>query len=64
MMTISDIIEIIVVCALIFFPLGYLARHYGWNHAYIAMIAMALVGMAVFLLMWGAGRDGYETDAE
>ena len=26
-MTISDIIEIIVVCALIFFPLGYLARH-------------------------------------
>ena len=25
MMTISDIIEIIVVCALIFFPLGYLA---------------------------------------
>ncbi len=28
MMTISDIIEIIVVCALIFFPLGYLARHF------------------------------------
>ena len=27
MMTISDIIEIIVVCALIFFPPGYLARH-------------------------------------
>ncbi|END1884723.1 cellulose biosynthesis protein BcsF [Escherichia albertii] len=27
MMTISDIIEIIIVCALIFFPLGYLARH-------------------------------------
>ncbi|MCV3001257.1 cellulose biosynthesis protein BcsF [Escherichia coli] len=26
-MTISEIIEIIVVCALIFFPLGYLARH-------------------------------------
>ena len=44
--------------------LGYVAQHYGWNHAYIAMIAMALVGMAVFLLMWGAGRDGYETDAE
>lgn len=28
MMTISDIIEIIVVCALIFFLLGYLARHF------------------------------------
>lgn len=29
MMTISDIIEIIVVCALIFFPLGYLGRGAG-----------------------------------
>ncbi|GCP94936.1 cellulose biosynthesis protein BcsF [Escherichia coli] len=28
MMTISDIIEIIVVCALIFFPLGYIARRF------------------------------------
>ncbi|CBG90969.1 cellulose biosynthesis protein BcsF [Citrobacter rodentium] len=27
MMSISDILQIIVVCALIFFPLGYLARH-------------------------------------
>lgn len=27
MMNISDIIEIVIVCALIFFPLGYLARH-------------------------------------
>ena len=44
--------------------LGYLAQHYGWNYAYIAMIAMALIGMVVFLLMWGAGRDGYEAEAE
>ncbi|QMI07125.1 cellulose biosynthesis protein BcsF [Citrobacter sp. RHB25-C09] len=27
MMNITDIIEIIIFCALIFFPLGYLARH-------------------------------------
>ncbi|TMR07878.1 cellulose biosynthesis protein BcsF, partial [Escherichia coli] len=27
MMTISDLMEIILVCALIFFPFGYLARH-------------------------------------
>lgn len=27
MMNINDIIQIIVFCALIFFPLGYLARH-------------------------------------
>ena len=50
--------------AAVLIALGFVAQHYGWNHAYIAMIAMALVGMAVFLLMWGAGRDGYETDAE
>ncbi|WLI78073.1 cellulose biosynthesis protein BcsF [Kosakonia sp. H02] len=28
MMSISDIIQLIVLCALIFFPLGYLARHW------------------------------------
>ncbi len=27
MMNVNDIIQIIVFCALIFFPLGYLARH-------------------------------------
>ncbi len=28
MMSISDIIQLVVLCALFFFPLGYLARHY------------------------------------
>ena len=28
MMSISDIIQLVVLCALIFFPLGYLARHH------------------------------------
>ncbi len=28
MMSISDILQLIVLCALLFFPLGYLARHY------------------------------------
>lgn len=27
-MSISDIIQLIVLCALLFFPLGYLTRHY------------------------------------
>lgn len=27
MMSIADIIELVILCALIFFPLGYLARH-------------------------------------
>nr|WP_318383487.1 cellulose biosynthesis protein BcsF [uncultured Enterobacter sp.] len=29
MMNFSDIIQLVVLCALIFFPLGYLARHYA-----------------------------------
>ena len=28
MMSICDIIQLVILCALIFFPLGYLARHY------------------------------------
>jgi cellulose biosynthesis operon protein BcsF/YhjT len=28
MMSISDILQLIVLCALIFFPLGYVARHF------------------------------------
>lgn len=40
--------------------LGYLAQHYGWDLAYVGILAMALVGMAVFLLMWRARADGYD----
>lgn len=28
MMSIADIIQLVVLCALIFFPLGYMARHF------------------------------------
>lgn len=28
MMQLSDIIQLVVLCALIFFPLGYITRHY------------------------------------
>ena len=42
--------------------LGFVAEHYGWNWAYIGIIAMALVGMVVFLMMWGARADGYEEE--
>ncbi|MGP3590684.1 cellulose biosynthesis protein BcsF [Vagococcus sp. WN89Y] len=28
MMSVSDIIQLVVLCAIIFFPLGYLARHW------------------------------------
>ncbi|MDR1859986.1 MAG: MFS transporter [Bacteroidales bacterium] len=39
---------------------GYVAQHYGWDFAYITIIAMAFVGMLSFLLMWNAKADGYE----
>ena len=41
-----------------------LAQHYGWNWAYVGILGMAIVGMLVFLLMWGAKADGYEPEAE
>ncbi len=44
--------------------LGFVAQHYGWNWAYVGILGMALVGMLVFLLMWGAKADGYEPEAE
>ncbi|MDR3297677.1 MAG: MFS transporter [Prevotellaceae bacterium] len=39
---------------------GYVAQHYGWTFAYLAIIVMALVGMGIFLLMWNAKANGYE----
>ncbi|MDF9832168.1 sugar phosphate permease [Ereboglobus sp. PH5-5] len=42
---------------------GYVAQHYGWNFAYIAIIIMAFIGMGGFLLMWGAKADGYDEQA-
>ena len=40
--------------------IGWLADHFGWNYVFLGVIAMALIGMVVFLFMWGARRDGYE----
>ena len=40
---------------------GWLADKYGWNYVFIGVIAMAIVGIAVFLSIWKARRDGYET---
>ena len=44
--------------------LGFVAQHYGWNWAYAGILAMALIGMGVFLLMWGARADGYAPEPE
>ena len=35
----------------------------GWNYVFLMMIAMAVVGMLIFLLMWRAKADGYDEKA-
>lgn len=44
--------------------LGFVAQHYGWNWAYVGIIGVAIVGMLVFLMMWGARADGYDAEPE
>ena len=40
--------------------IGWLADNFGWNYVFLGVIAMAIIGMVVFLFMWGARRDGYD----
>lgn len=42
--------------------LGYLAEHYGWEHAYVAIFTVALLGMVVLLTIWNAKAAGYDED--
>ena len=42
------------------YGVGLLADKYGWNYVFIGVIAMAIVGVIVFLTIWGAKRDGYD----
>ena len=39
--------------------LGALVQHRGWNSAFAALIVAAGVATIIFLLAWGAPRDGY-----
>ena len=41
------------------FGIGWLADHYGWNYVFIGVIAMAIVGILIFMSLWGVSRDGY-----
>ncbi len=42
------------------YGVGWLADNFGWNYVFIGVIAMAAVGVLVFLSIWGAKRDGYD----
>ena len=39
---------------------GWLADNYGWDYVFISVIAMAIIGILVFVLIWNAKRDGYD----
>ena len=39
---------------------GWIADNLGWNYVFVGVIGIAVVGAVVFLMMWGARRDGYE----
>ena len=39
--------------------IAYLASRFGWDAALCAIGIFALIGMALFLCAWNAGRDGY-----
>lgn len=39
---------------------GVLVDHFGWNYVFLGMIAIAIIGMLVFTLMWGARANGYD----
>ena len=34
----------------------------GWNYVFLMMIAMAIVGMVIFTLMWRAKATGYDEE--
>ncbi len=40
--------------------IGWLADNFGWNYVFISVIAMAVIGILIFMAIWGAKRDGYE----
>ena len=40
--------------------IGWLADHFGWNYVFIGVIAMAVIGILVFISLWRARRDGYD----
>lgn len=41
--------------------MGWVVQHYGWDRAYIGMIAFAIVCIGIFMLMWNAKADGYDS---
>ena len=40
--------------------IGKIAELFGWNGVFIVVIAMAFVGIAIFMTIWAAKRDGYD----
>ena len=46
--------------ALAAIAIGLIADNFGWDAVFLTFIIVGLVGVAIFLSMWKAPRDGYE----
>ncbi|MDO4628040.1 MAG: MFS transporter [Planctomycetia bacterium] len=42
--------------------MGWVVQHFGWDIAYICMIGIAGVCVAVFMLVWNSSANGYSTE--
>ena len=40
--------------------IGKIADTFGWNGVFIGVIVMSIVGIVIFVAIWGAKRDGYD----
>ncbi len=40
--------------------IGKLADTFGWNGVFIGVIVTSVIGVAIFVAIWGAKRDGYD----
>ena len=50
--------------ALAAIAIGLIADNFGWNAVFLSFIIVGLVGVAIFLSMWKAPRDGYDRARE
>jgi OPA family glycerol-3-phosphate transporter-like MFS transporter/OPA family sugar phosphate sensor protein UhpC-like MFS transporter len=39
--------------------LGWLVEHYGWDKAFLGLLVVTAIGIALFIAAWPAPRDGY-----
>ncbi len=41
---------------------GFISDNWGWEAVFVAMVVMAVVGLLIFVPMWGMKKDAYEEE--